>query len=485
MKKIFAIGTGPLLEKGVKKIGGRCLRTWHFISPLLEQGRQVSLVTLPIPDRSRPPEKFRESSEKRKYQGFSYQAILKEDPSFLHPFLERQIKKFKPDCLLGINPHASGVAARVAGRLPFWADLNGWSMAEGQTKAKLDKTDRYLSNFWRDERDACRRADYFSTVTKNQKFALLGELAALGRLNQFTFDYPFADVIENAVNPLFSQEPKTNPEPQLRGKKVPQDAFLVLWSGGFNTWTDVELLYNALSAAMEKNERIHFVSTGGSVDGHDEKTYAAFHRLLAASPFRKRFILLGWIEAENLFPIYSECNIGINVDAINYETVFGARNRITNMLAAGMAVVTTLGTEISRVIDKNGLGQTVPLEDAEAMARAILDMASSQVRTRRMGQNAREFALERYSYEHTTKHLREWVANPFPAPDNKEKIRRNPGVENLLGLWLSDLEKPYALLGDRDIEPLVRAERDLAEIRSKPLFKFYKRWKDKFKRKKS
>jgi len=475
MKKIFVIGTGPLLEKGVKKIAGQCLRTWHLVSPLLDEGHQVVLVTLPIPDRSRPPEKFRESSEKRKFDGFTYTAVLKEDSAFLYAFLKREIENLYPDCLLGINTHPAGVAARVAGRLPLWADLNGWAMAEGQTRARLDGDDSFLSHFWKEERDAACRADRFSTVTQNQKYALIGELAVLGRLSQFTFDYPFACVIENAVNLMFREKPPVEAPPQLRGGRIPQDAFVVLWSGGFNTWTDVDLLYNALVLAMQKNERIYFISTGGGIDGHDEKTYTRFHRLLAASPFRKRFILLGWIEAEYLLPVYAEANIGINVDAINYETLFGARNRITNMMAAGLPVVTTLGTEISHTIEKEELGRAVPLDDPKALADAILQFASDEAMTRKIGESVRAYALEHFSYDKTTLPLKEWMRNPCLAPDNKEKVNRFPEEEDLLSVWLNDLEKNQALLRDLDIEKALTAERDLALIRSKPLFKLYKR----------
>jgi glycosyltransferase involved in cell wall biosynthesis len=475
MTKIFAIGTGPLLEKGVKKIGGQCLRTWHFVSPLLEDGHHVSLVTLPIPDRENPPEKFRESSEKRKIEGFAYTAVLKEDPSFLYPFLSREIKNIKPDCILGINTHPSGVAARVAGQIPLWADLNGWAMAEGQTRAFLEKDDALLSHFWRDERDSVRRADHFSTVSQNQKYALIGELAVCGRLNQYTFDFPFADVVENAVNLMFLEPPPQNVQPQLRGSKIPQDAFAVLWSGGFNTWTDVDLLYNALMDAMRKNERIHFVSTGGSIDGHDEKTYVRFHRLVAASPFRKRFVLLGWVEAEHLPLLYSECNIGINVDAINYETLFGARNRVTNMLAAGLPVVTTLGTEISRTIQGEGLGYAVPLDDSAALTSAICEMGEDEEKTRRMGQTARDFALAHYNYKATTRSLREWMKTPALSPDNRKKIEGNAKETDFLKLWNSDLEKTFSLLQDRDMEVLIKAEQDLEAIRTKPLFRLYKK----------
>jgi len=45
----------------------------------------------------------------------------------------------------------------------------------------------------------------------------------------------------------------------FRGEKVPNDAFAVLWSGGFNTWADPDTLASGLILAMGREPRIHFV----------------------------------------------------------------------------------------------------------------------------------------------------------------------------------------------------------------------------------
>ncbi|HMX61502.1 MAG TPA: hypothetical protein PKD58_00375, partial [Candidatus Sumerlaeota bacterium] len=48
-RKIFVLGTGPLLESGARVMSGQCLRTWHFCKPLLDAGHAVELMTVPIP----------------------------------------------------------------------------------------------------------------------------------------------------------------------------------------------------------------------------------------------------------------------------------------------------------------------------------------------------------------------------------------------------------------------------------------------------
>ena len=58
----------------------------------------------------------------------------------------------------------------------------------------------------------------------------------------------------------------------MRGRLVPEDAFVVLWSGGYNVWSDIETLLQGLEKAMDEQPSIHFLSTGGAISGHDDAT---------------------------------------------------------------------------------------------------------------------------------------------------------------------------------------------------------------------
>ena len=107
---------------------------------------------------------------------------------------------------------------------------------------------------------------------------------------------------------------------------------VVLWAGGYNTWTDVDLLYEALIRAMAEVPEMCFVSTGGTIAGHDEITFHRFVERTRKSRFRDRFHFAGWVPTEDVPCYYFESDLGINVDSDNYETVFGARNRLNDMM---------------------------------------------------------------------------------------------------------------------------------------------------------
>jgi hypothetical protein len=123
-------------------------------------------------------------------------------------------------------------------------------MAEAQAKAAVDKDDQFLYNYWNQERQVIDKGDIFSCVSTPQLYAVIGELGARGRLNQYTNGYNFAYVILEGF-PEFEESAYGNGG--IRGREVAEDDFVVLWSGGYNTWTDVDTLFQALEGAMKAN----------------------------------------------------------------------------------------------------------------------------------------------------------------------------------------------------------------------------------------
>ena len=477
MTRILAIGTGPLFAPDVRVFNAQALRTWQFTRPLIDHGHQVDLVVLAVegvplvaqPDTSPLTTVARGE--------FSYQMFQTTDPAIISAELQRLLDGQNYDCIIAINNNAAAIACRLQTRLPIWADLNGYIMGEAQSRGRVYGSDEYLLHFWQREAIALNRADRFSTCSFKQMYATLGELGAVGRLNRFTCDHPFVNVVPVAVYEEYL-DPKSYPaRSSYRGMRFPADAFAVLWSGGFNTWTDVDLLAGALSLAMEQVPRMHFVATGGAIPGHDERTYDQFVQTLHETGFGDRCHLLGWVEARELFALYKDCDIGINVDALNYETVFGTRNRLTNMMGAGLTTLSTLGTELTEIIEENKLGYVVPLGDVQAFADALVRAAHHPVERAAMARRALEFCKGNYTYETTMRAVLRWVEAPRRAPDNEEKIFRLPEVTDLASAALNPLQEHGLRSAPDRVASLEQAHADLTALRSKPFFLLYKKLK--------
>jgi glycosyltransferase involved in cell wall biosynthesis len=376
-RRVLVLGIGPLPSDNTTKIHGSCQRTVQFVESLRQEGHHVFLVAMRITGL----EEEIEGEIRHEEENLTYYSVDEVDFFRSDEYLQKRHDEFQPDCIIGVNVFPSTRACQIQTCVPIWADINGYSMGEAQTKAYREKDDMYVRHFWNQQKPALLRADKFSSASKLQKHILVGELGSVGRLNQYTMGYKFAHTIHNG-----------RPGGDLALSEVaqkltefPDDAFLILWSGGYNLWCDVETMFMGLERAMQQCPNIRFVSTGGIIDGVDEESYPKLQRLVEDSQYKDRFHLKGWIASEEVPKYYSGCDIGINVDAFCYEAKYGARNRITDMMRVSMPILTTLGTEISSIVAQAGCGLSFPIGDADAMCSQIIYACSSSRRTERNG----------------------------------------------------------------------------------------------------
>jgi glycosyltransferase involved in cell wall biosynthesis len=291
-------------------------------------------------------------------------------------------------------------------------------MGEAQAKCGVEESDDLLLHFWTRQRRVLRRADKVSVSAHKQMYAVLGELGVLGRLGYRNAAHSFCSVLPIAADPMFLDLEIPLAGKKFRGDLFPDDTFAVLWTGGYNTWTDVETLAGALSMAMEQVPRMRFISTGGSIPGHNEGTYPKFQELMKRSGLLDLCHFLGWIPGEDVAPLYAECDLGLNIDGLNYETLLGGRNRLVNMMAAGLPVLTTLGTELSEIISDNRLGYVVRIGKVQEFADALVRASKISPERRQLGQRGRTYAKENFSPEVICRPILKWAAAPSLAPEN-------------------------------------------------------------------
>ncbi|MBX5491443.1 MAG: glycosyltransferase [Chloroflexi bacterium] len=409
MSRVLLVGMAPLPTENARRSYAPGLRTWQFAKALAHAGHAVTLACVRMPyiyELDRPPiVKARDPD-----LGFERYDF---DERVLHAdFLARLLRTVRPDCVVGAHTFASWVASTLRTALPLWADLNGHLMAEAQTKACRDGDDLPVGQLWRWEQAILDRADAFSVCSTPQYYATLGELGARGRLNRHTCGYPFVHVVPDTYPPARAVAPV-----QVRGVLVPEDAFIALWSGAYNTWADVDTLFHGLERAMEVEPRLYFVSTGGQIESHDERTYPRLLSLIAASPHRARFVMRGWLPAEEIPSYLAQADVAINLDARTVEAELGTRTRLLDWAAHGTPIISTTLCELARELDQLGLLLGIPPHDADALCAALLRAARAPAERRQMAVAAAAYVRERYGWEATTRALVAWCVAPAPAPD--------------------------------------------------------------------
>lgn len=408
MAKILILGSSPLPFMNAKRLYGPGIRTWQFAVPLLNAGHEVRIIAAQVPDsRTKGP-----PLPVHGVPNLSLTFMEQADFDNIAP-VAHAMQNYEPDAIVAAGYGASRVAVGLDREMPIWADFFGDPMAEAQALAEVCGNDDKIYQIWSYVAPVLDRADRFSAVSERQKYAVIGQLASRGRLNRWTHRYDFVSCIPCALAPM-----QTLPvAKRMRGRLFPQEAFVVLWSGGYNTWADAESLFFALQWAMQRNPRIHFVSTGGQIDGHDEITYPGFLRRVEASDFKDRFHLLGWVETFDVRGLYAECDLAVNVDRPCYEGLLGSRNRILDWMDAGLPVLTTETCELSAILRERELGFVVQPGDQETLGQEILRLSLETDLLRERAERASAYAREHFTFEATTRAVRDWAQHPEPAPD--------------------------------------------------------------------
>jgi glycosyltransferase involved in cell wall biosynthesis len=416
-KRILILGIGPIPLDNPNFLHGTCLRTWQLAKTLHDDGHDLFLICFRVTG-SRG-DKDRSARKEVCLERLHYLSLTEEEFVYL-PLMRQYYDEFRPDCAVGANTYPSSVLAQIGPEVPFWADINGYFMGEAQAKAARYQDDQYVKWYWDLELPALLAGDHFSVTSTPQKSVLIGELDVAGRLNRHTFGYEFVSVIPTGRESGVIQNSKFKIQNSslLHGPVVPPDAFICLWFGGYNLWHDVETLFAGLERAMSRNPRIHYVSTGGAIGGHDDYSFDRLRAMIERSPHRERYHFVGWIPFDRVDALCRECDVGLNVDGMCYEAVFGARNRITDMMRVGLPVVTTVASEISEVVAAEECGFGFAVGDGNALAQALLFAADHPDNLARRGERGRCYFEQHYALAESGRPLREWAGgSPVKAPD--------------------------------------------------------------------
>lgn len=422
MTRILMAGLCPLPFENTQKSFGPGIRTWQMARSLAAAGHEVSLLAFRIPgtypDASGPEAEL----DRRECRDGVDIERLREAEFFDPAAIAARLAAAAPEAVVGATLYGSYVLALQAPTCPFWADQFGHVMAEAQAKALLEKANWPIAHFYNLLTPILRQADHLSVVSERQRWAAIGELGLAGRLSCENCGHELVSVLPCALIPrsVAAQGAAGGGELLLRGHRFPADAFAVFWSGGYNVWSDVETLFAGLERVLAQEPRLHFVSTGGEIGGHDEKTYRRFVEQVAASAHRERYHLLGWVDAD-LVPRYqAEMDLGILTEIAIYEGQLGHKNRVVQWMGGHLPVLYNRVGDLGDLLagDAGGpLGLTFEAGNAEELAGRLLWAISHPQELKAMALRAHAYTVRELSFEATTKDLLAWAAAPAFAPD--------------------------------------------------------------------
>ncbi len=415
---ILLMGVGPLPPEAPARLFAPGLRVWAFAEGLAGRGHRVTVLEGGFGDSTEGAGEFERlapfdsAPEVEVWRG-------PVNPDAVAAFARELNAREAFDAVVATTDVMCVAAARGDWACPVWMDFFGHPMAERQMLARLHDSDAGLMDQWRFVAEALLKGDRFSACSAPQRRALLGELALCGRLGPGTDGDSLVSTVRQPIPSL----DLTPDGPAARGRVTPDDAFMVLWTGGYNTWTDVDTLYEGLILAMAQAPDLHYVSTGGAIAGHDDKTFERFRSRIDSSPFRERFHLVGWVPLGDVKNYYAEADVAVNIDTDSVEGRLGTRNRIVEWILAGTPVTTTLLSEIGRDLNCENAIEPFAFGDAKGLAEAFLRLRKDRARGRAQNHRARAYLDRYYRPEQALAPLLSWAEAPGLPPPAERRGR--------------------------------------------------------------
>lgn len=417
---LLVAGTGPLPPEKPGKLFAPGLRVWGIARELAAQGNPVRLATVHFTGEPLCQVFVRDLEIGEAADTLPTARVVELGEGAVASVLEREAKEFGAVAAIGSCELMNRELAVMGGDLPLWCDFFGDPMAERQMISRLLDSDALLADQWRTYAPILARADRCSGCSRYQAAALLGQLGAMGRLNRHTAFESIVHVIPPWLEAV-AEKPESNGEKLLRGVKVPLDAKIIVQTGGFNTWLDVDTLFVALESTMQERAEVHFAATGGAIPGHNDRTFEDFQSRVEGSSFRNRFHLLGWVPMDHVPQVIAEADVAVNVDLPCAEGWLGTRNRLMDWIDASVPVVSTIGCELVQDFASRALIYGVPPSDPAAISAALLEVLdvresqNSEIENRT--REAREYLLGNHGALTCLAPLLDWAKDPRSASD--------------------------------------------------------------------
>ncbi|SDS28335.1 glycosyltransferase family 4 protein [Microterricola viridarii] len=268
------------------------------------------------------------------------------------------------------------------------------------------------------------RSDYMLCASEKQRDFWLGQLAALCRINPYTYDQDASLRSLLGVAPFGIED--TAPVQVRHGIKgtvpgISESDTVIIWGGGIYNWFDPITLIHAVHALSKTHPdlRLFFLGVKHPNPNVPEMEVSLRTRELAESLGlldRVVFFNDGWVPYDERANYLLDADLGVSTHFDHLETAFSFRTRILDYLWASLPIVSTDGDTFASIIRDNDLGRVVPPEDIEALRGALEELLYDDERRAVVRENVQRYA-QRLRWSTVLEPLIAFCLNPRRAPD--------------------------------------------------------------------
>jgi hypothetical protein len=232
----------------------------------------------------------------------------------------------------------------------------------------------------------CAAADFIVCASEKQRDLWLGGLALHGLidLDRYRADPSLRSLIDVVPFGLPSADPQPGDAPVLKGAwpGIGAEDRVLLWGGGIWNWLDAITCIDAVGLLQDLDPPVHLVFQGierpglERVDAISGTPRALAHAEASGLLGTRVHVNRDWVPYDRRAAWLLEADLGVSAHHDHLEARFSFRTRVLDYLWAGRPVVGTQGDALADLIEREGLGRTVPPEDPQRFAdacRALLE----------------------------------------------------------------------------------------------------------------
>lgn len=180
---------------------------------------------------------------------------------------------------------------------------------------------------------------------------------------------------------------------ELRRRWAAADAPVLLTVGNVTERKGQDVVIRALPRVLETVPGVRYLIAGLPTRQPELETLA--RRLGVAENVR----FLGRVDADELPALYRACDLFVMTSRHTPEEFEGFGIAAIEAALCGRPAVVTAGSGLAEAVRDGETGRTVPLEDPEATAEALVELLADPARRARMGEAARRRALAEQTWE--------------------------------------------------------------------------------------
>lgn len=248
--------------------------------------------------------------------------------------------------------------------------------------------------------------DFFICASERQRDFWLGMLAALNRVNPYSYNQD--PTLKKMIDVVPFGLPSAKPVHTARVLKdkiagISGSDFVIIWGGGIYNWFDPLTLIKAMAEIAGKRDDIKLFFMGLRHPNPEVKELRLVNDTVNLAKKlniydKNVFFNFGWIDYNNRQNYLIESDAGVITHPEHIETRFSFRTRILDYLWAGLPVISTRGDYLSDLVERKGLGMTAEEGDVRGIVNAITKLADDKQFYSKCVKNI-EQAAEDYTWE--------------------------------------------------------------------------------------